>query len=141
MTFRIFTTLFLSLVFIFNIKASYILIPMDEEQKDHLKAYGITYWVVQKEVEAYWLLNYKGGSFAFPYHKNFESECKVRGVSYQVIPDVQFAQIRQEIANPEINQEAIKLEKAPKIAVYTPSFNARGEKVQPWDDAVTMVLE
>ena len=138
---RFIITLILAITFLVNLSASYILIPMDEGQKDHLKAYGITYWVVEKEVEAYWLLNYKGGSFAFPYHKNFEAECKIRGVSYQVIPDVQFAQIRQEISNPEINQEAIKLEKAPKIAVYTPSFNARGQKVQPWDDAVTMVLE
>ena len=138
---RFIITLILAITFLVNLSASYILIPMDEGQKDHLKAYGITYWVVEKEVEAYWLLNYKGGSFAFPYHKNFEAECKIRGVSYQVIPDVQFAQIRQEISNPEINQEAIKLEKAPKIAVYTPSFNARGQKVQPRDDAVTMVLE
>lgn len=124
-----------------SMQASYIILPMDTNQKDHLKAYGITFWVINNKVEAYWLLNYKGGSFAIPHSTKIEAECKVRGVSYNVIPDVQFAQIRQEIANPEVNQEAIKLEKAPKIAVYTPSFNARGEKVQPWDDAVTMVLE
>ncbi len=124
-----------------SLKASYIIIPMDTGQKDHLKAYGITYWVINNKVEAYWLLNYKGGSFAIPYADKIEAECKIRGVTYMVIPDVQFAQIRQEIANPEVNQEAIKLEKAPKIAVYTPSFNAKGERIQPWDDAVTMVLE
>ncbi len=125
----------------FSVRASYIVIPMDPDQKDHLKAYGLVYWVIDNGLEAYWLLNYKGGSFAFQHHKTLETECKVRGVSYKVIPDVQFAKIREEIAHPEINQEAIKLEKAPKIAVYTPDFNARGEKVQPWDDAVTMVLE
>jgi len=111
-----------------------------EDQKDHLKAYGVTYWVIEKGVEAYWMLNYKGGSFAFPYHKNFENECKIRGVSYNVITDGKFLQLREQIADPELNEEVIKLEKAPKIAVYTPEFNAKGEKVQPWDDAVTMVL-
>lgn len=120
---------------------SYILIPMDyDSQRDHLKAYGVTYWVLTNEIEAYWLLNYRGGSFAFQHTPRFESELKVRGVSYQVIPNSKFAVIRQEIANPEVNQEVIKLEKAPKIAVYTPDFNAKGEKIQPWDDAVTMVL-
>ncbi len=124
----------------FSAHASYILIPMDEEQKDHLKAYGVTFWVVSLEQEAYWLLNYKGGSFAFKHTAAFEKECLTRNVSYKVIPDGQFAQIRKEIANPEKNMETIKLEVTPKIAVYTPDFNARGEKIQPWDDAVTMVL-
>ncbi len=124
-----------------NLKASYILIPMEADvQKNHLKAYGITYWVLEKGVEAYWMLNYRGGSFAFPYHENFEAECKIRDVSYEVIPDAKFLSIREQIANPEVNQEVIKLEQAPKIAVYTPDFNAKGEKVQPWDDAVTLVL-
>ena len=120
---------------------SYILLPMDsEKQRDHLKAYGLTYWVLTQEVETYWLLNYRGGSFAFAHNPRFESECKIRGISYEVIPNVKFGLIRQQIANPEVNQEVIKLEKAPKIAVYTPDFNAKGEKIQPWDDAVTMVL-
>lgn len=124
-----------------QLMASYILIPMDHnEQRDHLKAYGITYWVLGFETEAYWLLNYRGGSFAFTHTKSFEEECKVRGVSYEIIPNAKFAAIRQEISNPEVNQEVIKLESAPKIAVYTPDFNARGAKIQPWDDAVTMVL-
>ncbi len=121
--------------------ASYILIPMDyDNQKDHLKAYGITFWVINNGEEAYWLLNYKGGSFAFRHNDIFERECKVRGVSYQVISNAQFANIRTEISNPEVNQEVIKLEQAPKIAVYTPNFNAKGKKIQPWDDAVTLVL-
>lgn len=122
-------------------QASYILLPMDHKtQTDHLKAYGITYWVLTFEVEAYWLLNYRGGSFAFAHTPDFEAECKVRGVRYEVIPNAQFAAIRREIADPEVNQEVIKLQKAPKIAVYSPTVNARGEEVQPWDDAVTLVL-
>ena len=133
--------LVLTAVMAVSAKASYILLPMDyETQRDHLKAYGITYWVIDSGEEAYWLLNYKGGSFAFQHNDIFERECKVRGVTYKVISNAQFAQIRSEIADPEVNQEVIKLEQAPKIAVYTPDFNAKGKKVQPWDDAVTLVL-
>lgn len=123
-----------------RLQASYILIPMDESQRNHLKAYGITYWVLDAGVEAYWLLNYRGGSFAFEANPLFEKECKTRDVSYQVISNGEFSQIRTEISNPEVNMEAIKLEKAPKIAVYTPDINSRGERIQPWDDAVTLVL-
>jgi len=120
--------------------AAYILLPMDTEQKDHLKAYGITYWILDNKIEAHWLLNYRGGSFAFRHNLAFEKECKIRGVSYQVIPDAKFNKILLDISNPEVNMDAIKLEVAPKIAVYTPEENAKGEKIQPWDDAVTMVL-
>jgi len=120
--------------------AAYILLPMDEAQKNHLKAYGITYWVLDKGIEAYWLLNYRGGSFAFANNPVFEKECLTRGVSYEIIPDGQFNQILTAIGNPEVNQEAMKLEKAPKIAVYTPEFDAKGKRIQPWDDAVTLVL-
>ncbi len=123
-----------------GLKASYILLPMDTEQSNHLKSYGIAYWVLDQGVEAWWLLNYRGGSFAFPYNELFEKECKIRDVSYSILPDAKFGGLLNEIANPEINQEAMKLEEPPKIAVYTPEFNARGEKVQPWDDAVTLVL-
>jgi len=124
-----------------QVQASMILLPMEDEvQKDHLKAYGITYWVLRGGEQAWWLLNYRGGSFAFPYTKTFEKECLTRGVTYEVIADGRFNSILEEIGDPEVNMEAIKLEKAPKIAVYTPDFNARGEKIQPWDDAVTLVL-
>jgi hypothetical protein len=124
-----------------SLSASYMLIPMDHKsQKNHLKAYGITYWILNQGIEAYWMLNYRGGAFAFPHTTKFENECKVRDVSYEVIPDSKFLAIREEINNPEINQEVIKLEKAPKIAVYTPDFNPKGERIQPWDDAVTLVL-
>ncbi len=129
------------ILFSLNVRAGYILLPMDHEsQKDHLKAYGITYWVLDKGLEAWWLLNHRGGSFAFKHNVAFEKECKTRGVSYEVIADGQFNNLLAEIADPETNKDAIKLEVAPKIAVYTPDQNARGEKIQPWDDAVTMVL-
>lgn len=114
--------------------ASYILIPMDNTQKNHLKAYGLAYWVLKNEVETDWLLNYRGGSFLFKYVKQIENECVIRGISYQVIADVQASAIIQEIANPEVNMDVVKLEKAPKVAVYSP------KNKMPWDDAVTLVL-
>ncbi len=114
--------------------ASSILIPMDDSQKNHLKSYGIAYWSLQNKVEIHWLLNYRGGSFLIPYHQEIENECVIRGVSYTVIADVQANQILQEISRPEINKDAVKLEKAPKVAVYAPKSNL------PWDDAVTLVL-
>jgi hypothetical protein len=84
---------------------------------------------------AQWLLNYRYGSFLFPYTKEDEQECQVMGVSFEVIPDVMAAGIITEISSPEKNMDAVKLEKPPKIAVYTPTNK------QPWDDAVTMVLK
>ncbi|MCO6485955.1 MAG: asparagine synthetase B [Saprospiraceae bacterium] len=120
--------------------AAYMLLPMDEAQRQHLKAYGITYWVLDQGVEAWWLLNYRGGSFAFPHNPLFERECHTRGVNFEVIPDGQFQQILAEISHPEVNQEAGKLEKAARIAVYTPEVDEKGMRIQPWDDAVTLVL-
>ena len=137
---KIILTLSLFFLIGLQVQAAYILLPMDEKQKNHLKAYGVTYWVLDNEVEAFWLLNYRGGSFAFKHNILFEKECLTRGVSFEVIPDVQFAKIREDISHPEVNQEVIKLEVAPKIAVYSPDFNYKGEKIQPWDDAVTLVL-
>lgn len=138
---RKYILIFFLFLYVAKSYGSYILIPMDDDgQKNHLKAYGISYWVLEQGVEAYWLLNYRGGSFAFKYAKPIEDKCKVRGVSYKVITNGEFAMIRNEIASPEINQEVMKLEKVPKIAVYTPEFNSRGKKIQPWDDAVTLVL-
>lgn len=118
-----------------KVTASSILIPMgDGEQKNHLKAYGIAFWILQNDIEVEWLLNYRGGSFLIKHYTTIEEECIIRGVTYEVIANVQAQKIKSEIADPEVNQEIVKLEKAPKIAVYTP-----GGK-QPWDDAVTMVL-
>lgn len=133
--------LFLGFIFVSKGYSSYILIPMEHNQQtNHLKAYGITYWVIDQGLEAYWMLNYRGGSFGMPYQKSIEKECKVRGVSFEVISDAQWISIRNQINNQEVNQEVVKLEKAPKIAVYTPDFNPRGMRIQPWDDAVTLVL-
>jgi hypothetical protein len=115
-------------------KASFILIPMDLDQKDHLKAYGVAYWVIKQDVEVHWLLNYRGGSFMIKDAKEIQNECTARGVSYEVIADSKSTSILTEIANPEVNMEDVKLEKAPKVAVYSPKMK------QPWDDAVTLVL-
>lgn len=127
------------IVFLFisiNTFASYILIPMDaESQKNHLKAYGITYWVLNKELKVKWLLNYRGGSFLLPDTENIQRECQIRGVSFEVISDSKTENILEGISSPSQNMEAVILEKAPKIAVYTPYGK------QPWDDAVTMVLQ
>jgi hypothetical protein len=116
-------------------KALQLLINMDETQKDHLKAYGIAYFVLKNEGEVDWLLNYEGGSFMISYNTTYENECKIRGVSYTILTEAKANAIYAEISNPEINMETVKLLKAPKIAVYTP------KNKQPWDDAVTMVLE
>jgi len=134
--------IFIISIVLFSIQAnaSYIFIPMDENQKNHLKAYGIAYWVLEAEQEVFWLLNYKGGSFAFKNSAKLQEECVARDVSFKVIPDAQYTKILTEIGNPEINMDVIKLEVAPKIAVYTPEVNAKGETIQPWDDAVTLVL-
>lgn len=119
----------------FAAKANFILLPMDDvSQKNHLKAYGITFWCLEKEYKASWLLNYRGGSFLLPDAPEIRKECQVRGVSFEVLSDNDANQILNEIASPSQNMETVVLEKAPKIAVYTPNGK------QPWDDAVTMVL-
>ena len=108
---------------------------MDEEgQRNHLKAYGIAYWILQNEIEVEWLLNYRGGSFLVTNYNSIQEECTIRGVTYELITDAKVNAIKTEISDPEVNMEVVKLEKAPKIAVYTPQGK------QPWDDAVTLVL-
>lgn len=128
--------LYILLIFIsFSAKASFILLPMDETtQQNHLKAYGITYWCLDKNYKASWLLNYRGGSFLLPDALEIRKECQIRGVSFEIISDSEEVAILNEISSPSQNMEAVVLEKAPKIAVYTP----KGK--QPWDDAVTLVL-
>jgi len=105
-----------------------------DSQKEHLKAYGITYWVLEKQQKVKWLLNYRGGSFLMPDSPEIQKECQVRGVSFEVISDSKTEQILTDISSPSKNMDAVVLEKAPKIAVYSPKGNL------PWDDAVTMVL-
>jgi hypothetical protein len=126
---------FVLILISFSTKASFILLPMDETtQQNHLKAYGITYWCVEKKYKASWLLNYRGGSFLLADAAEIRKECQIRGVSFEVLSDSETNQILAEIASPSQNMEAVVLEKAPKVAVYTP----KGK--QPWDDAVTLVL-
>lgn len=115
-------------------QANSILIPMDENQSNHLKAYGIAYWILRNDIEVDWLLNYRGGSFMVKQHPAIQNELVVRGVSFEVISDAQANQIITEIASPALNYDVMKLEKYPRIAVYSPKSN------QPWDDAVTLVL-
>jgi hypothetical protein len=105
-----------------------------ESQENHLKAYGVTYWTLERELKVNWLLNYRGGSFLLPDADIIRRECQIRGVSFEVLSDMEASQILDEISSPAVNQETVVLEKAPKIAVYTPYGK------QPWDDAVTMVL-
>ena len=115
--------------------SSYIIIPMDEDtQQDHLKAYGLTYWMLQKQQKVKWLLNYRGGSFLMADSQELRNECKIRGISFETLSDSKTEEILTMISSPSQNMEAVVLEKAPKIAVYSPKGNL------PWDDAVTMVL-
>jgi len=116
-------------------KPSSLLIPMEAEgQQNHLKAYGITYWALAKSYKVNWLLNYRGGSFLLPEEDEIRKECQIRGVTFEILTDATVSNILEEINSPSQNMEAVLLEKAPKIAVYTP----KGK--QPWDDAVTLVL-
>lgn len=129
-------SLFLLLIHAFTaIHAAKLFIPMDaENQTQHLKAYGVAYQALKEGIAVDWTLNYKGGSFAMDAVESIERICKIRGVSYEIISDAQYSGMVQQIADPDYNGDIIKLEKPPKIAVYTP-----GGK-QPWDDAVTLVL-
>lgn len=115
--------------------ANFILIPMDAEgQKSHLKAYGITYLALSRNHKVSWLLNYRGGSFLLPDMDWVRKECQLRGVNFELLTNSMADEILNLISSPSQNMETVVLEKAPRIAVYTPKGNA------PWDDAVTMVL-
>ena len=117
-----------------QVSAAYLLVPMDETQRNHLKSYGVAYWALEREVEVTWLLNYRGGAFMMKHSDLLERECKLRGVTSEVIADGQSSVILSHIAEPNENMDAVKLQKAPKIAVYSPKNKL------PWDDAVTLVL-
>jgi hypothetical protein len=112
-----------------------ILVYMDLQQTDHLKAYGIAYWALTKGMEIDWLLNYRGGSFMMEYHDVVAAECRVRGVAFSAISASDAAAIYAEVQREDNNMDVVRLEKAPKIAVYVPPG------FQPWDDAVTLALE
>ena len=134
---KIYKRLIITFLILFSsipLYSSYILIPMDLEQKNHLKAYGIAYFTIAKDIEVSWLLNYRGGSFMCQYHPAIENECIIRNVTYQVIATVQASVILAEIASMENNMNEVRLTKVPKIAVYSPKSKL------PWDDAVTLAL-
>lgn len=115
-------------------QAAWVLIPMDDSQKNHLKSYGIAYWVLKKDIEVKWLLNYRGGSFMMQHYPDIAAECVIRGVSFETLSDAAGNAILNEISSPDVNQDAVSMFKAPKIAVYSPANKL------PWDDAVTLVL-
>lgn len=129
--------LFISIIVftISNLNAQKLLIPMDLSQTNHLKAYGLTYWVINNGQTADWLLNYRGGSFMMDYSDKVAAECRIRGVSFERVSGSYASQIYAEVKAENVNSDVVKLEKAPKIAVYAP------EGAQPWDDAVRMALE
>ncbi|WPP51704.1 asparagine synthetase B [Catalinimonas niigatensis] len=132
---KVLLIVFLSLASGLSSFASTLLIPMDESQTNHLKAYGIVYWTLEQEVPVDWLLNYRGGSFMCRYDQSLENELVVRGVSYEVISDAEADQITSEIASPSSNQDLMRLEQYPKVAVYSP------KTANPWDDAVMLALD
>ncbi|WP_341224628.1 asparagine synthetase B [uncultured Arcticibacterium sp.] len=118
-----------------SLRANQLLVPMDDSQTNHLKSYGLVYWILDSyDLEVDWLLNYRGGSFMFPATQEFINECVIRNISYEVISEADGAQILAFVKNPDANMDAVKLQKVPKIAVYSP------KSTQPWDDAVTMAL-
>lgn len=132
---RPFLLLFLALSLGLPLKAQYLLLPMDpESQKQHLKAYGLAYYALEREVSVEWLLNFRGGSFLLPYNEKLQLECQIRGISFERISSAEAEGLRQRISSPAVNQSIVRLDKAPKIAVYSP------KSAQPWDDAVTLVL-
>ncbi len=126
--------LLLAWIAFLQVDAAYILIPMDNSQKNHLKAYGIAYFALENALDIQWLLNYRGGSFLLPENARLQKECAIRGVTIQILANGQAAAIITEISNPEVNMDVVKLEKAPKVAVYSPKTK------RPWDDAVTLAL-
>jgi hypothetical protein len=113
--------------------AQRMLIPMDDGQTNHLKAYGLTYSAIKAGMQAEWLLNYRGGSFLLPDAPELRRRAGLDGIAVETIGDGQLGAIRREMAGG--NMESVPLEKAPKIAVYSPP------DAQPWDDAVTLALK
>jgi hypothetical protein len=112
-----------------------VLIPMDAEQSNHLKAYGATFWALQQGASVDWLLNYRGGSFLLPASAAVKQELRVRGVSFETIGGARTSEIISQVEAEGSNSSVVELQTAPKIAVYAP------KQALPWDDAVRMALE
>ena len=125
--------LFISIIFsVLYSEASRLLIPMDKPQSNHLKAYGIAYWILTQDIEVSWLLNYQGGSFLCNYSEKIANECALRGVSYKVLADVQAETILAEIAQADVNMSEIKLNKAPKLRFILLKANCLGMMPLLW---------
>lgn len=130
------STLFLLLLM--NVASALsILIPMDMAQRNHLKAYGVAFFSLQKNISVDWLLNFRGGSFLMPYSSMLESECKIRGVDAEVITDKETNQLLLKIESPSMNMNVVRLDKTPRIAVYSP----KNDLIVDESDAVITVLE
>lgn len=114
---------------------SKLLLPMDLKQTDHLKAYGVAFWVLERNGEVDWLLNYRGGAFMMDFSDIIVRECRIRGVTFEALSGSEAAVVYAEIQRDDNNMDVVRLEKAPKIAVYVPP------NFKPWDDAVTLALE
>lgn len=132
---RLLATILLILGLALPAMAQKVLIPMDLSQTNHLKAYGITYWVLTKDRTVDWLLNYRGGSFMMDYSPEIAAECRIRGVMFEQLDGAVAAGIYAEVQSEKNNMEVVRLEKAPRIAVYVPPG------FRPWDDAVTLAME
>ena len=124
--------LFMGLCLIGSARAQKLLIPMDLTQGDHLKSYGVAYWALAQGARVEWLLNYRGGSFMTDADPGIERICRIRGVRHETLSGSQVASVYQTIESE--NMEVVLLEKAPRVAVYTPPDK------RPWDDAVTLAL-
>jgi hypothetical protein len=115
--------------------AQKLLIPMDYTQTDHLKSYGVAYWILTKDKPVDWLLNYRGGAFMLDYDDATAAECRIRGVAFEQLDGSASASIYAEVQSEAKNMEVVRLEKQPRVAVYVPPG------FKPWDDAVTLVME
>lgn len=124
----------LFVVFVPLLQGQDILVPMDETQSDHLKAYGVTFWALERSIDVDWLLNYRGGAFLFASSDEIEAELRVRGVRFEVLSGSQTASIISAVESDASNTAIVRLEKPPRIAVYAP------EQTLPWDDAVLLAL-
>ncbi|MEY3386515.1 MAG: hypothetical protein RIR53_1326 [Bacteroidota bacterium] len=129
------STLVLLLLTFLSAQAQKLMIPMDLEQTNHLKSYGIVYWILTRDQPVDWLLNYRGGSFVTDYVEEIASECRIRGVHFETLDGATTASIYAEVQSEKTNMDVVRLEKAPRIAVYVPPG------FRPWDDAVTLVME
>jgi len=114
--------------------ANKILVPMDESQSNHMKAYGVAYWVLSQDEPIDWMLNFRGGSFLLPARTGIQNELIIRGVFYEIISDADALRYERQLSSPSSNMDMMRMEKAPKIAVYSPKSK------MPWDDAVTLAL-